>query len=181
MKKLLLVISAVVLFSFSNCKKDSGLEVLEPKPKLYITGKFGGEKIDFLYNTEGISYYIVNGGDPLSNELRLIMNSEPEFNQSRYLQLSVRRIDLENLTLPWKTDSLVTYPRPYASISLIDNTNDNNYTGAQLLNDYVFIQINAVVGDTVEGIFRGEIKSPSGNKLEIKNGEFRAAFSRLNL
>lgn len=171
-------------FLFIGCTKEK----LDPnEPKLYIRGDFGEESLEFLNQTENTSYYVDYLANPMSNKFFLLMHQKPTIFESRYIQISINRIGIDTLITPWESETNPIFPNPYVNLGLIDgktnsqfDANDSiNYSGSQLQGNLVYVKINAIVGDTIEGIFNGEISTMTGLKKQVTNGEFRVMFERI--
>ena len=185
----LLLISLQILLVM-GCSKENTEPQTKPKPKLYIRGNFGSESIEFLNYTLGINNYYEYPANPVSNGFSLIMHEKAAFDKTRFIQIEIARIDMDTLKTPWVNNPNPIFPKTYVSLSLIDldktnvqfDANDSiNYGGSQISGDPVYLKINAIIGDTIEGIFNGDIKTKTGLMKHVTNGEFRVKFQRKQL
>lgn len=179
-----LLISLIILIAGCSKEKTEIPIPLKPQPKLYIRGVFGNDSLEFLHYTEGINNYYEYDDSPRSNGFILVMHEKSEIFHSRFVQIEVWTIDKDTLGTPWDNEGFSS-PMPYVNLSLIDQgkmdvefaINDSiNYTGSTLINDPIYLKINAITGDTIEGIFHGDIKTRTGLLKHVTDGEFRVKF-----
>lgn len=165
--------------------KEKTEPLTKPKPKLYIRGNFGNDSIEFLNYTEAINNYYEYPENPMSNGFILVMHEKATYDKTRFVQICITRIDKDTLTTPWVNDPIPYFPKPYVSLSLVDlsktnvqfDANDSiNYDGSTLNGDPIYLKVNVIVGDTIEGVFNGDIKTKTGLVKHVTNGEFRVKF-----
>jgi len=180
----------LLIFLFIGCEGEKLEPTIEPKPKLYMRGNFGNEYLEFYNYTETLNNYYEFPANPISNRFILLMPKETTIFKSRVIQIDVTRIDIDTLKTPWENYPTPFFPKAYVNLSLIDfgktneqfnSTDSINYIGSQLDNDPIYLKINAIIADTIEGIFHGDIKTKTGLLKHITNGEFRVKFSRFTL
>jgi hypothetical protein len=184
------LISLVIILIVGCTKEKTESEFKPPRHKLYIRGNFGNDSLEFLNYTEDINNYYEYHDSPISNGFILIMHEKTTFYQTRFVQIEIWRLDKDTLGIPWENDRIPSFHKPFVNLSLIDlsktnvefDSNDSiNYTGSTLNEDPIYLKINAITGDTIEGIFHGDIKTRTGLLKHVTNGEFRIKFHKTQL
>lgn len=160
-----------------------------PKVKIYIRGNFGNEFLECNYATQDLNKYYLFQANPVSDGFVLLMHNKSSFEISKYIQIEITRINIDTLRTPWENDPVIQYPEAYVNLSMVDITRASNlwsqydsinYNGSQLFGDPLYLKINAVTGDTISGIFHGDVKTKTGLLKHVTNGEFKVKFKTIH-
>jgi len=186
----LLIITSIPLF-IGCAKENTEPQIkLKPEPKLFIRGIFEKDTLEFLNYTEALNNYYEYASNPFSNAFVLMMHEKTTYSNTRFVQILITRIGIDTLKTPWESSLIPYYPTPYVQLSLNDNSetidpensnNNINYSGATLNGDQVYVSIKAIIGDTIEGSFHGDIKTKTGLIKHVTNGEYKVKFHRTQL
>jgi hypothetical protein len=160
-----------------------------PKAKLYIRGNFGNEFLECNYATQDFNKYYLFQANPLADGFTLFMHNKSNLEISKYIQIEIARINIDTLRTPWENDPVILYPKAYVNLSMVDATRASNlwsqydsinYSGSQLFGDPVYLKINAITGDTISGLFHGDVKTKTGLLKHVTNGEFKVKFNTIH-
>lgn len=160
-----------------------------PIPRLYIRGNFGNEFLECNYATNDLNKYLVFQAYPVSDGFILLMHNKSTLEISKYIQIEITRINIDTLRTPWENDPVILYPKAYVNLSMVDVTRATNlwsqydsinYTGSQLFGDPLYLKIKAITGDTISGIFHGDVKTKTGLLKHVTNGEFKVKFNTIH-
>jgi hypothetical protein len=162
-------------------------------PKLFIRGKLGNESLEcyyYYYNpAEGVNNYFNYIDHNSENRFYLKMYSNIDITMSNEIQIDINRVNIDTLITPWENELPVSYNKTYVNLYRVNIRRASNlwgiydsinYLGAGLFQDQVFVKVTEINGDTIEGSFHGTLRTMTGLKKEMTDGEFKVKFNRVS-
>lgn len=162
-------------------------------PKLFIRGKLGNESLECYYDyynpAEGVNNYFDYIGHNSENRFYLKMYSNADITRSNEIQIDINRVNIDTLITPWENELPISYNKTYVNLYRVNMQRASNlwgiydsinYVGAGLFQDQVFVRVTKINGDTIEGSFHGTLRTMTGLKKEMTDGEFKVKFKRVS-
>lgn len=162
-------------------------------PKLFIRGKLGNESLECYYDyynpAAGVNNYFNYIGHNSENRFYLKMYSNIDITRSNEIQIDINRVNIDTLITPWENELPVSYNKTYVNLYRVNIQRASNlwglydsinYFGSGLSQDLVFVRVTEINGDTIKGSFHGTLRTMTGLKKEMTNGEFKVKFNRVS-
>ncbi|QMU28793.1 hypothetical protein [Adhaeribacter radiodurans] len=180
-----LYLFCLIFFTFfSSCSKPAD-EIVEPQG--YIQGYFNSEFVVFDHlgyagKETGNTYFFDELGSMDAqglNQVNLIRRGIIPSLGSRECHIYINGTPLDQMVTPMRYDkkaypqqsSLVLLDRTHQLDTLFSATDRYNYLGVTCADPLQVIVTNRT-NDVLKGTFEGQIRTPTGLIMEIKQGEF---------